>query len=96
MTEAVEAISNDDPRHIAEELGDLGFLVMFCLELLAERHGIGVAEALVLGELVEEFSVYCPRAILRREVEALAALGFVLARIVKAGVDTDTTPSTKG
>ena len=25
-----------------------------------------------------------------------AALGFVLARIVKAGVDTDTTPSTKG
>ena len=25
-----------------------------------------------------------------------AALGFVLARVVKAGVDTDTTPSTKG
>ncbi len=24
------------------------------------------------------------------------ALGFVLARIVKAGVDTDTTPTTKG
>ena len=31
---------------------------------------------LLLGELVEDHACYCPRAILRREVEALAALGY--------------------
>ena len=43
--ESVEAIASGDPDHAAEELGDLGFLVIFCLELLEERHGIGVGEA---------------------------------------------------
>lgn len=45
-TEAVEAISENDADHMAEELGDLGFLVLFCLELLQERHGLGIAESL--------------------------------------------------
>jgi MazG family protein len=44
--ESVEAIASGDADHAAEELGDLGFLVLFCLEMLGERHGIGVAEAL--------------------------------------------------
>ncbi len=44
--ESVEAIASGDADHAAEELGDLGFLVLFCLELLGERHGIGVTEAL--------------------------------------------------
>ncbi len=44
--ESVEAIASGDADHAAEELGDLGFLVIFCLELLRERHGIGVAAAL--------------------------------------------------
>jgi len=43
--EAVEAIGNGDRDHAAEELGDLGFLVLFCLELAGERWGVGVAEA---------------------------------------------------
>jgi MazG family protein len=43
--ESVEAIASGDAAHAAEELGDLGFLVMFCLELLGERHGIGTAQA---------------------------------------------------
>jgi MazG family protein len=43
--ESVEAIASGDADHAAEELGDLGFLVIFCLELLGERHGIGLAEA---------------------------------------------------
>src|SRR5215510_14325692 len=43
--EAVEAIGNADADHTAEELGDLAFLVLFCLELAGERWGIGVAEA---------------------------------------------------
>ena len=43
--ESVEAIASGDADHAAEELGDLGFLVLFCLELLGERRGIGVAEA---------------------------------------------------
>ncbi len=43
--EAVEAIASGDVDHAAEELGDLGFLVLFCLELLGERAGVGVAEA---------------------------------------------------
>ncbi|MCC6649532.1 MAG: nucleoside triphosphate pyrophosphohydrolase [Candidatus Eisenbacteria bacterium] len=40
--EAVEAITSGDAEHAAEELGDLGFLVLFCLELLGERSGLGV------------------------------------------------------
>ncbi|MCC6349672.1 MAG: nucleoside triphosphate pyrophosphohydrolase [Candidatus Eisenbacteria bacterium] len=44
--EAVEAIASGDADHAAEELGDLGFLVVFCLELLGEQRGIGLAEAL--------------------------------------------------
>jgi tetrapyrrole methylase family protein/MazG family protein len=44
--ESVEAIASGDADHAAEELGDLGFLVIFCLELLGEQRGIGVAEAL--------------------------------------------------
>jgi len=43
--ESVEAIASGDADHAAEELGDLGFLVFFCLELLGESRGIGVAEA---------------------------------------------------
>ncbi len=43
--EAVDAIASGDVDHAAEELGDLGFLVLFCLELLGERAGPGVAEA---------------------------------------------------
>lgn len=43
--ESVEAIASGDADHAAEELGDLGFLVIFCLELLGEQRGIGVAEA---------------------------------------------------
>jgi len=44
--EAVEAIGNGDRDHAAEELGDVAFLVMFCLELTGERWGVGLAEAL--------------------------------------------------
>ncbi|MEQ1834605.1 MAG: nucleoside triphosphate pyrophosphohydrolase [Candidatus Eisenbacteria bacterium] len=44
--ESVEAIGNLDADHSAEELGDLAFLVIFCLELAQERWGIGLAEAL--------------------------------------------------
>jgi len=44
--ESVEAIASGDADHAAEELGDLGFLVLFCLELLGEQRGIGLAEAL--------------------------------------------------
>jgi MazG family protein len=44
--ESVEAIASGVADHAAEELGDLGFLVLFCLELLGEQKGIGVAEAL--------------------------------------------------
>ena len=43
--EAVEAIGNADRDHAAEELGDLAFLVIFCLELTGERWGLGLAEA---------------------------------------------------
>lgn len=42
--ESVEAIGSGDADHAAEELGDLGFLVLFCFELLGERSGLGVAE----------------------------------------------------
>jgi MazG family protein len=41
--EAIAAGKNDD---IAEELGDLAFLAVFCLELLGERGGPDMAEAL--------------------------------------------------
>ena len=43
--EAVEAIGNGDKDHAAEELGDLAFLVIFCLELTGERWGVGLAES---------------------------------------------------
>jgi len=44
--ESGEAIASGDKAHIAEELGDLAFLVIFCLDLLREEHGIEPAEAL--------------------------------------------------
>jgi MazG family protein len=44
--ESVEAIGNGDADHSAEELGDLAFLVIFCLELTGERWGVGLATAL--------------------------------------------------
>src|SRR6185503_14774799 len=45
--EAGEAIASGKPDDIAEELGDLAFLSIFCLDLLGERAtGLGLAEAL--------------------------------------------------
>jgi MazG family protein len=44
--EAADAIAQGRDDEIAEELGDLGFLALFCLELLAERGRVGTAEAL--------------------------------------------------
>ncbi len=44
--ESSEAIASGDSGHIAEELGDLAFLAVFCLELLGDRGGPGLAEAL--------------------------------------------------
>jgi MazG family protein len=44
--ETAEAIGSGDADHMAEELGDLGFLVMFCLDLLRDEHGIEPADAL--------------------------------------------------
>jgi MazG family protein len=44
--ESGEAIASGDRDDIAEELGDLAFLSVFCLELLGERHGPGLADAL--------------------------------------------------
>ncbi|HEY3216702.1 MAG TPA: MazG nucleotide pyrophosphohydrolase domain-containing protein, partial [Candidatus Eisenbacteria bacterium] len=44
--ESAEAIAAGDPDKIAEELGDLAFLVIFCLELLREKAGTGIPEAL--------------------------------------------------
>jgi MazG family protein len=44
--ESSEAIGSGDSDHVAEELGDLAFLAVFCLELLGERGGPGLAEAL--------------------------------------------------
>src|SRR6185503_14645670 len=44
--ESGEAIASGDDEHIAEELGDLAFLSIFCLELLAERGKLGLADAL--------------------------------------------------
>ena len=44
--ESGEAIASGDQAHISEELGDLAFLSIFCLELLGERGGPGLAESL--------------------------------------------------
>ena len=44
--ESGEAIASGNPEEIAEELGDLAFLAIFCLELLGEKNGVGIAEAL--------------------------------------------------
>ena len=44
--ESSEAIAAGDPALISEELGDLAFLVIFCLELLRERAGTGIPESL--------------------------------------------------
>ena len=44
--ESAEAIASGDMDHVAEELGDVLFLAVFCLELLGERSGIGLADAL--------------------------------------------------
>jgi tetrapyrrole methylase family protein/MazG family protein len=44
--ESSEAIASGKTDDIAEELGDLAFLAIFCLELLGERSGVGVAEGL--------------------------------------------------
>jgi tetrapyrrole methylase family protein/MazG family protein len=44
--EAVDAIARGDRDHTVEELGDLAFLVMFCLELAGERWDTGLAAAL--------------------------------------------------
>jgi len=44
--ESAEAIAGGRTEDIAEELGDLAFLAIFCLELLGEKSGVGIAEAL--------------------------------------------------
>ena len=44
--ESAEAIASGDAEHVAEELGDLAFLAIFCLELLGEQKGPGLADAL--------------------------------------------------
>jgi MazG family protein len=44
--ESAEAIAAGNPDAIAEELGDLAFLAIFCLELLGEQKGPGLADAL--------------------------------------------------
>ena len=44
--ESNEAIADGATHAIAEELGDLAFLTVFCLELLGERTGVGIADAL--------------------------------------------------
>ena len=42
--ESGEAIGSGDVDHVIEELGDLGFLALFCLELSGEKGGPGIAE----------------------------------------------------
>jgi MazG family protein len=44
--ESGEAIALGEPDAIAEELGDMAFLAVFCLELLGESCGVGIADAL--------------------------------------------------
>jgi MazG family protein len=49
MEEAAEtgdAVAQNDSEKISEELGDLVFLGVFCLELLRERSGIGIEQSL--------------------------------------------------
>src|SRR5437870_11358904 len=47
--ESGEAIASGDRDHIAEELGDLAFLSIFCLELNGQNAGPGLAEGLERG-----------------------------------------------
>ena len=47
--ESSEAIGSGDAGHIAEELGDLAFLAIFCLELNGEKGGPGLAEGFERG-----------------------------------------------
>ena len=42
--ESVEAIGSGDAYHTSEELGDLAFLALFCMELSGEKGGPGIAE----------------------------------------------------
>ena len=44
--ESGEAIASGNDEDIAEELGDLAFLAIFCLELLGERSPLGLSESL--------------------------------------------------
>jgi tetrapyrrole methylase family protein/MazG family protein len=44
--ESGEAIASGDRDHVSEELGDLAFLSIFCLELLRDEGGPGLAESL--------------------------------------------------
>ena len=44
--ESGEAIASGDADHVAEELGDLAFLSVFCLELLGDKGGPGLAAGL--------------------------------------------------
>jgi MazG family protein len=44
--ESSEAIASGDTEAIAEELGDVTFLAIFCLELLGQRTQVGLTEAL--------------------------------------------------
>jgi MazG family protein len=44
--EVGQAVTESAPEPIAEELGDHVFLGIFCLEVLRERSGIGLAESL--------------------------------------------------
>jgi MazG family protein len=44
--ETAEAIASGNREDVAEELGDVAFLAVFCLELLGERGGPGLAESL--------------------------------------------------
>ena len=44
--ESAEAIGSGVTADIAEELGDLAFLAIFCLELLGEKSAYGLAESL--------------------------------------------------
>jgi len=44
--EAGDAVAQNDPKKISEELGDLVFLGVFCLELLRDQSGIGIDQSL--------------------------------------------------
>jgi len=52
--ESGQAVAEGDPDAIAEELGDYVFLGIFCLELLRERTGLGIADSLerAAGKLI--------------------------------------------